>query len=157
MAAPFFRTEINPCHWCDPFQGFPPVTIPRFFRELMAKRKGSPWSARGAVSCVPRKHETEGIRIFLFPSTLCERNLTIPQSKIKDFCQLPLHKGAVRCSRTSAFIDVSQKNNRIVPHSFFDCLNCPAERRGSSAYQKSTQNTLPLHKGAFGKRIATPV
>ena len=21
-------------HWCGPFQGFPPVTIPRFFREL---------------------------------------------------------------------------------------------------------------------------
>ena len=21
-------------HWCGPFQGFPPVTIPRYFREL---------------------------------------------------------------------------------------------------------------------------
>ena len=40
-------------------------------------------------------HEvTEGIRTFLFPGTPCERNLTIPQSKIRDFCQLPLHKGA---------------------------------------------------------------
>ena len=46
-------------------------------------------------------------------------NLTIPQSKIKDFCQLPLHKGAFGCSRTSAFIDVSQKNRKIVPHSLF--------------------------------------
>ena len=49
---------------------------------------------------VSRKAMTEGIRISLFPSTLCERNLTIPQSKIKDFCQLPLHKGASGCSRT---------------------------------------------------------
>ena len=44
-------------------------------------------------------------------------DLTIPQSKIEDFCQLPLHKGAVGCSRTGAFIGVSQKNRKIVPHS----------------------------------------
>ena len=43
---------------------------------------------------VSRKAMTEGIRTFRFPGTPCERNLTIPQSKIKDFCQLPLHKGA---------------------------------------------------------------
>ena len=43
---------------------------------------------------VSRKAMTEGIRTFLFPGTPCERNLTIPQSKIRDFCQLPLHKGA---------------------------------------------------------------
>ena len=67
-----------------------------------------------AVSCVPRKHETEGIRISLFPSTLCERNLTIPQSKIKDFCQLPLHKGAIGCSRTSAFFGNSHNVRGIV-------------------------------------------
>ena len=68
-------------------------------------------------------HEvTEGIRTFLFPGTPCERNLTIPQSKIEDFCQLPLHKGAFGCSRTSAFIDVSQKNRETVPHSFFESL-----------------------------------
>ena len=36
---------------------------------------------------VSRKAMTEGIRTSLFPGTLCERNLTIPQSKIKDFCQ----------------------------------------------------------------------
>ena len=74
---------------------------------------------------VSRKAMTEGIRTSLFPDTPCERNLTIPQSKIKDFCQLPLHKGASGCSRTSAFIDVSQKNKRIVPHSFFDSLSSP--------------------------------
>ena len=66
---------------------------------------------------VSRKAMTEGIRTPLFPGAPCERNLTIPQSKIKDFCQLPLHKGAVGCSRTSAFIGVSQKNRKIVPHS----------------------------------------
>ena len=44
---------------------------------------------------VSRKAMTEGIRISLFPGTPCERNLTIPQAKIKDFCQLPLHKGAL--------------------------------------------------------------
>ena len=42
---------------------------------------------------VSRKAMTEGIRIFLFPGTPYERNLTIPQSKIREFCQLPLHKG----------------------------------------------------------------
>ena len=63
---------------------------------------------------VSRKAMTEGIRTFLFPGTPCERNLTIPQSKIRDFCQLPLHKGAVGCSRTSAFFNGSRKN-RIIP------------------------------------------
>ena len=58
---------------------------------------------------VSRKAMTEGISTIIFQ--------TIPQSKIEDFCQLPLHKGAVGCSRTSAFIDVSQKNWKIVPHS----------------------------------------
>ena len=48
--------------------------------------------------------------------------ITIPQSKIEDFCQLPLHKGAFGCSRTSAFLDVSQKNRETVPHSFFESL-----------------------------------
>ena len=45
--------------------------------------------------------------------------LTIPQSWpcVRRPCQLPLHKGASGCSRTSAFIDISQKNLRIVPHS----------------------------------------
>ena len=58
--------------------------------------------------------------MYVSPKVLtCCHDLTIPQSKIKDFCQLPLHKGAVRCSRTSAFIDVSQKNLKIVPHSAF--------------------------------------
>ena len=58
---------------------------------------------------VSRKAMTEGIRTSLFPGTPCECNLTIPQSKIKDFCQLPLHKGAVGCSRTSAFFDSYRK------------------------------------------------
>ena len=34
--------------------------------------------------------------LYVSPKVLtCCRDLTIPQSKIKDFCQLPLHKGAV--------------------------------------------------------------
>ena len=40
-----------------------------------------------AVMAVSRKAMTEGIRTLLFPGTPCERNLTIPQSKIRDFCQ----------------------------------------------------------------------
>ena len=43
---------------------------------------------------VSRKAMTEGIRTFLFPGIVNSRTFTIPQSKIKDFCQLPLHKGA---------------------------------------------------------------
>ncbi len=57
---------------------------------------------------VPRKAMTEGIRTAVFPGILNSRNFTIPQSKIKDFCQLPLHKGASGCSRTSALYDGSQ-------------------------------------------------
>ena len=44
---------------------------------------------------VSRKAMTEGIRTSTFPGTPRSRSFTIPQSKIKDFCQLPLHKGAV--------------------------------------------------------------
>ena len=66
---------------------------------------------------VSRKAMTEGIRTFLFPGIVNSRTFTIPQSKIKDFCQLPLHKGAIGCSRTSAFFVASQKNRKIVPHS----------------------------------------
>ncbi len=36
---------------------------------------------------VPRKAMTEGIRTAVFPGILNSRNFTIPQSKIKDFCQ----------------------------------------------------------------------
>ena len=68
---------------------------------------------------VSRKAMTEGIRTFLFPGTPCERNLTIPQSKIRDFCQLPFYNPSVSCadsslytrepgcSRTSAFFNAS--------------------------------------------------
>ena len=43
---------------------------------------------------VSRKAMTEGIRTSIFPGIVNSRTFTIPQSKIKDFCQLPLHKGA---------------------------------------------------------------
>ena len=69
-------------------------------------------------------HEvTEGIRTSGIPRTLCECNFTIPQSRacVRRASQLPLHKGAGGCSRTSAFIDISQKNLRNVPHSFMSC------------------------------------
>ena len=56
------------------------------------------------------KAMTEGIRTSTFPGTPRSRSFTIPQSKIKDFCQLPLHKGAVGCSRTSAFFNGIRKN-----------------------------------------------
>ena len=62
---------------------------------------------------VPRKAMTEGIRTVVFPGILNNRTFTIPQSKIKDFCQLPLHKGAFGCSRTSTVFDGSLKNRGI--------------------------------------------
>ena len=43
---------------------------------------------------VSRKAMTEGIRTSIIPGIVNNRTFTIPQSKIKDFCQLPLHKGA---------------------------------------------------------------
>ena len=36
---------------------------------------------------VPRKAMTEGIRTAVFPGILNNRTFTIPQSKIRDFCQ----------------------------------------------------------------------
>ena len=36
---------------------------------------------------VSRKAMTEGIRTIIFPGTPDSRIFTIPQSKIKDFCQ----------------------------------------------------------------------
>ena len=77
---------------------------------------------------VSRKAMTEGIRISLFPGTPCERNLTIPQSKIKDFCQLPLHKGAFGCFRTSAFAEtkaeINAGNNIVTGLLDFLCPGC---------------------------------
>ena len=43
---------------------------------------------------VSRKAMTEGIRTPIFLGAFNGRSFTIPQTKIKDFCQLPLHKGA---------------------------------------------------------------
>ena len=70
-------------------------------------------------SCPSAHTGAEGIRTPMFPSTYNKCSCTIPQSRacVRRASQLPLHKGAVGCSRTSAFIDVSQKNRKIVPHS----------------------------------------
>ena len=79
----------------------------------VAIRPPKPPLCKGGVA---RRSRDGGI--VCFPKVLiCCHDLTIPQSKIKDFCQLPLHKGAFGCSRTSAFFDVSQKEQRIIPHS----------------------------------------
>ena len=53
---------------------------------------------------VSRKAMTEGIRTSTFPGTPRSRSFTIPQSKIKDFCQLPLHKGAVGAPAPMRFL-----------------------------------------------------
>ena len=54
---------------------------------------------------VSRKAMTEGIRTSILPGILSSRTFTIPQSQpsVRRLCQLPLHKGAFGCSRTSAF------------------------------------------------------
>ena len=67
---------------------------------------------------VSRKAMTEGIRTSIFPGTPCERNFTIPQAKIKDFCQLPLHKGAVGAPapvRLSMFLRRTENLYHIPP------------------------------------------
>ena len=51
---------------------------------------------------VSRKAMTEGIRTFIFPGIVNSRTFTIPQSKIKDFCQLPCVKGAFGARRSRA-------------------------------------------------------
>ena len=104
---------------------------------------------------VSRKAMTEGIRTPSTPGTLDRCSFTIPQSKIRDFCQLPLHKGAVGCSRTSAFVDVSQKKKRIVPHSFFDSLKRSAVT--GTALLFSLSQACGVHKGLDGRhRVAVP-
>ena len=66
---------------------------------------------------VSRKAMTEGIRTHVYLCAFDKRSFTIPQSRacVGRASQLPLHKGAVGCSRTSAFFDSSQKNRRISP------------------------------------------
>ena len=68
---------------------------------------------------VSRKAMTEGIRTPLFPGTLSERSFTIPQSRACGgrASQLPLHKGAFGCSRTSA-IDESPAGEESRPGDF---------------------------------------
>ena len=127
---------------------------------------------------VSRKAMTEGIRTPTFLGTLNKAQFDNPSDKNQRFlpavhCGMTAtgshgnfdslrgappfaqgSRGAPAPVRLSMFLRRTIELCRI---RFFDCLNCPAFRRGSSAYQKSTQNTLPLHKGAFGKRIPTPV
>ena len=100
---------------------------PRRKPAVFFKGSASPFGARSVLFGTARQNEFArikillkmvsalvGIRTPLFPGTSCERNLTIPQSKIRDFCQLPLHKGAVGCSRTSAlFRTVPAQKNRV--------------------------------------------
>ena len=59
---------------------------------------------------VPRKAMTEGIRTSIFPGILNSRTFTIPQSRacVRRARQLPLHKGAFGCSRTSGNIPVKK-------------------------------------------------
>ena len=59
---------------------------------------------------VSRKAMTEGIRTHVYLCAFDKRSFTIPQSRacVGRASQLPLHKGAVGCSRTSAFFDSSQ-------------------------------------------------
>ena len=66
---------------------------------------------------VSRKAMTEGIRTAVFPSILNNAPLQSLSQKSKIFAS-SLYTREPGCSRTSAFIDVSQKNQRIVPHSF---------------------------------------
>ena len=56
---------------------------------------------------VSRKAMTEGISTIIFQ--------TIPQSKIKDFCQLPLHKALARQPRISKNLENIMKHFHLLP------------------------------------------
>ena len=71
---------------------------------------------------VSRKAMTEGIRTPIFLCALIDAVLQSLSQKSKIFAS-SLYTREPGCSRTSAFIDVSQKNKRIVPHLFFDSLS----------------------------------
>ena len=81
------------------------------------------------------------------------RHFTIPQSRacVRRASQLPLHKGAFGCSRTSAFIDVSQKNRKIVPHSV-----STSEKKRHLHRGKATR-TCALRRGTLprAKKVST--
>ena len=65
---------------------------------------------------VSRKAMTEGIRTPIFLCALIDAVLQSLSQKSKIFAS-SLYTREPGCSRTSAFIDVSQKSQRIVPHS----------------------------------------
>ena len=66
---------------------------------------------------VSRKAMTEGIRTPAFLGTLNKARFDNPSVKNQRFLTAPFTQGSRGCSRTSTFIDVSQKNRKIVPHS----------------------------------------
>ena len=71
-----------------------------------------------AVMAVSRKAMTEGIRTPSTPGTLDRCSFTIPQSKIRDFCQLPLHKGAVGAPAPVRFSAIGILRSRSVTPAF---------------------------------------
>ena len=64
---------------------------------------------------VSRKAMTEGIRTSTFLGTLNKARFDNPSVKNQRFLPAPFAQGSRGCSRTSTFIDVSQKNRKIVP------------------------------------------
>ena len=66
---------------------------------------------------VSRKAMTEGIRTFLFPGTFNKARFYNPSvSRLRETREpAPFTQGSRGCSRTNTFIDVSQKNRKIVP------------------------------------------
>ena len=66
---------------------------------------------------VPRKAMTEGIRTPTFLGTLNKARFYNPSvSRLRETREpAPFTQGSRGCSRTNTFIDVSQKNRKIVP------------------------------------------
>ena len=63
---------------------------------------------------VSRKAMTEGIRTPTFLGTLNKAQFDNPSVKNQRFLPAPFTQGSLGCSRTSTFINLSQKNQRIV-------------------------------------------
>ena len=83
-----------------------------------------------AVSCVPRKHETEGIRTSIFPGILNSRTFAIPQSWPcgRRPCQLPLHKGAGVLPHQCVYRCFSEEPESCTTFTFFAMTGCIRKR-----------------------------
>ena len=98
-----------------------------------------------------------GSELLLFWALSIKRGLTIPQSRacVRRASQLPLHKGASGCSRTSAFPQsihfLPQFDNPSVKNQrFLTAVHCDMTATGSHGNFDSLRGAAPFTQGSRG-------